>query len=92
MRMAHMSHPCFPKWWMKMKKKSLVMLAASLLCLGTIMPSFANGVVDGTKSFVGSATAVVIDIPDGFVVQVCKGPAPGFNKEPAVKWFIYQAS
>ncbi len=50
---------------------SLVALAASLLCLGAAAPAFAdgNGMMQEGSSFLGSSTAVVIDIPEGMVVH-----------------------
>ncbi len=53
----------------KMKMKSLAMLAASVLCMGTAMPSYADGMLGGVASFFGSTTALIIDIPEGILVH-----------------------
>jgi len=50
-------------------KKSVLLAIASLMVVGTATPSNANECVNSVGSFVGSATATLIDIPEGIIVD-----------------------
>lgn len=52
-----------------MKNKFAVAIASSLLCLGTALPSFADGVKGDVASFLGSTTALIVDVPEGILVH-----------------------
>ena len=52
-----------------MRKISLVLTLASVLGLGVSAPSYADGGLGSVASFFGSTTAVVLDVPQGMVVD-----------------------
>ncbi len=52
-----------------MKNKALALIAAGVLSLGTALPSLADGPLKGAAGLVGSTTAVIIDTPEGIVVN-----------------------
>lgn len=54
---------------MKMKKKLLGLVAASVLVAGMATPSFANDAVNSGVAFLGSATALIVDIPEGILTH-----------------------
>ena len=49
-------------------KKSAVLLAV-FATLGMSSASFADGTLDTGKSFVGSSVAMVVDVPEGIIVN-----------------------
>jgi len=52
-----------------MKNKTLALIAAGVLSLGTALPSLADGPLKCGAGLVGSTTAVIIDTPEGIVVN-----------------------
>src|SRR5580765_7465187 len=50
-------------------KKSVLFALASVISLSTALPSYANDSLNGIASFFGSATALVIDVPEGIVLD-----------------------
>lgn len=51
-----------------MRKKSFALALASIVSLGTITPSFAEGIVGDVVGLVGSSVATVIDTPQGAIL------------------------
>ncbi len=52
-----------------MKNKVLTTIAAAAVAVGFALPSYAEGMMDSGKSFVGTSTALVIDIPEGVALN-----------------------
>lgn len=50
-------------------KKSVVLTLASLLAFGTATPSFANEATNNFASFLGSTAAMLVDVPQGILVD-----------------------
>ena len=50
-------------------KKSVVLTLASFIALGTATPCFANDTLGGVASFLGSTAAMIIDVPQGIIVD-----------------------
>lgn len=50
-------------------KKSVVFALASLLAIGTATPSFANNATSNFASFLGSTAAMLVDVPQGMIVD-----------------------
>jgi len=50
-------------------KKSVVFTLASLLAIGTATPSFANDATNNFASFLGSTAALLVDVPQGILVD-----------------------
>lgn len=52
-----------------MKNKALALIAAGMISLGAALPSLADGPLKSAAGLVGSTTAVIIDTPEGIVVN-----------------------
>lgn len=50
-------------------KKSVLLTLASMLALGTATPSFANEATNNFASFLGSTSAMLVDVPQGMIVD-----------------------
>lgn len=50
-------------------KKSIVLTIASLIAIGTATPSYANDAVNNVASFIGSTAAMIVDVPQGILVD-----------------------
>lgn len=50
-------------------KKSVLLTIASLLAFGTVAPANANEATNNFASFLGSTTAMIVDVPQGILVD-----------------------
>jgi hypothetical protein len=50
-------------------KNSVVLTLASMLAIGTATPSFANEATNNFASFLGSTAAMLVDVPQGILVD-----------------------
>jgi hypothetical protein len=65
------NHPHLPKNGdEEMNKKSLVLVAATLMSFGIATPSHAeNGILNNVLSLFGSVTATIVGVPEGILVD-----------------------
>jgi hypothetical protein len=52
-----------------MKNKVAALVLAGVMSLGVTLPSMADGIVHNSVSWAGSATAGIVDTPEGIVVD-----------------------
>lgn len=56
--------------WRKMKNKALMLLTSAALAVGAGMPALADdGPVHSMAQLAGASTALVVDVPEGMVVD-----------------------